>query len=31
MIYENELICIELEKSEIPWVKVFTKKRIQRD
>lgn len=30
MIYENELICIELEKSEIPWVKVFTKK-IQRD
>ncbi|ABK82277.1 HIT family protein [Campylobacter fetus] len=29
MIYENELICIELEKSEIPWVKVFTKKEFK--
>ena len=26
MIYENELIKIEVEESEIPWLKVFTQK-----
>ncbi len=26
MIYENELIYIEVEKSEIPWLKIFTQK-----
>jgi len=26
MIYQNDLIKIEIEKSEIPWLKVFTQK-----
>ena len=26
MIYENSLIKIEVEKSEVPWLKVFTQK-----
>lgn len=26
MIYENEYVQIELEESEIPWLKIFTKK-----
>ena len=26
LIYENDLIKIEIEKSEIPWLKVFTQK-----
>jgi diadenosine tetraphosphate (Ap4A) HIT family hydrolase len=29
MIYSNELIFIEIEKSEIPWLKVFTHRRIK--
>ena len=27
MIYENKLIKIELEESEIPWLKIFTQKK----
>ncbi len=29
MIYENDLITVEIEPSEIPWVKVFTKRKIK--
>lgn len=29
MIYENELVTVEIEPSEIPWVKVFTKRKIK--
>lgn len=29
MIFENELVSIEVEPSEIPWVKVFTKRKIK--
>ncbi|BBB23175.1 histidine triad family protein [Abyssogena phaseoliformis symbiont OG214] len=29
MIYENTLITLEIEPSEIPWVKVFTKRNIK--
>ena len=28
-VYENELIKIEIEKSEIPWLKIFTQKPYQ--
>jgi len=27
MVYENELIKIEVERSEIPWLKIFTQKK----
>ncbi|WP_419764608.1 MAG: HIT family protein [Arcobacter sp.] len=29
MIYENSLIKVEIEKSEIPWLKIFTQKDIK--
>jgi diadenosine tetraphosphate (Ap4A) HIT family hydrolase len=29
MIYENSLIKVEIERSEIPWLKVFTQKEIK--
>jgi diadenosine tetraphosphate (Ap4A) HIT family hydrolase len=29
MIFENDLVFIEIESSEIPWVKVFTKRVIK--
>ena len=29
MIYENNLVSVEVESSEIPWVKVFTKRKIK--
>ncbi len=29
MIFENQLIMVEVEQSEIPWVKVFTKRKIK--
>ena len=29
MIFENELASVEIEPSEIPWVKVFTKRKIK--
>ncbi len=29
MIYENDLIFLEIEPSEVPWVKVFTKRKIK--
>jgi|GEM_PF-92193 diadenosine tetraphosphate (Ap4A) HIT family hydrolase len=29
MIYENELVSVEVEESEIPWVKVFTQRKIK--
>ncbi len=29
MIYENELVTVQIEPSEIPWVKVFTKRKIK--
>ncbi len=29
MIYENELVRLEVEHSEIPWVKVFTQREIK--
>jgi diadenosine tetraphosphate (Ap4A) HIT family hydrolase len=29
MIYENTLVSVEIEPSEIPWVKVFTKRNIK--
>ena len=29
MIYENDLVILEIEPSEIPWVKVFTQRKIK--
>ncbi|SFV80144.1 Diadenosine tetraphosphate (Ap4A) hydrolase and other HIT family hydrolases [hydrothermal vent metagenome] len=29
MIYENNLVTLEIEPSEIPWVKIFTKRKIK--
>ena len=29
MIYENTLVTLEIEPSEIPWVKIFTKRKIK--
>ncbi len=29
IIYKNELIKVEIEKSEIPWLKIFTNKEIK--
>lgn len=29
MIYENKYIQIEIEKSEIPWLKIFTKEKLK--
>jgi diadenosine tetraphosphate (Ap4A) HIT family hydrolase len=29
MIYKNELVRVEIESSEIPWVKVFTQREIK--
>jgi len=29
MIYENDLVIVEIEPSEIPWVKVFTQRKIK--
>jgi diadenosine tetraphosphate (Ap4A) HIT family hydrolase len=29
MIYENALITVAIEPSEIPWIKVFTKRKIK--
>jgi diadenosine tetraphosphate (Ap4A) HIT family hydrolase len=29
MIYENDLIKVEIEKSEIPWLKIFTQKDLK--
>ena len=29
MIYENTLVGVEIEPSEIPWVKVFSKRKIK--
>ncbi|SMN14010.1 Diadenosine tetraphosphate (Ap4A) hydrolase and other HIT family hydrolases [Bathymodiolus heckerae thiotrophic gill symbiont] len=29
MIYENALITLEVESREIPWIKVFTKRKIK--
>ncbi|MGB5920036.1 MULTISPECIES: HIT family protein [unclassified Arcobacter] len=29
MIYENNLIKVEIEKSEIPWLKIFTQKDLK--
>lgn len=29
MIYENSLIKVEIEKSEIPWLKIFTQKDLK--
>ncbi|MDG2395535.1 HIT family protein [Candidatus Thioglobus sp.] len=29
MIFENDLVFIEIEPSEIPWVKVFTRREIK--
>ncbi|MBC8494327.1 MAG: HIT family protein [Candidatus Thioglobus sp.] len=29
MIYENDLVFVEIEKSEIPWVKIFTQRKIK--
>lgn len=29
MIYENDLVFVDIESSEIPWVKVFTKRNIK--
>jgi hypothetical protein len=29
MIYENTLVTITIEPSEIPWVKVFTQRKIK--
>ena len=29
MIFENELVSVEVEASEIPWIKVFTKRKIK--
>ena len=29
MIFENDLVFVEIEPSEIPWVKVFTQRKIK--
>ncbi|BAS68287.1 HIT family protein [Bathymodiolus septemdierum thioautotrophic gill symbiont] len=29
MIYENALVTVEIEPSDIPWVKVFTKRKMK--
>jgi diadenosine tetraphosphate (Ap4A) HIT family hydrolase len=29
MIFENKLVTVEIEVSEIPWVKIFTKRKIK--
>ncbi|SMN11623.1 Diadenosine tetraphosphate (Ap4A) hydrolase and other HIT family hydrolases [uncultured Candidatus Thioglobus sp.] len=29
MIYENELVSVEIEPNEIPWVKVFAKRSVK--
>ncbi len=29
MIYSNKLVSVEIESSEIPWVKVFTQRKIK--
>ena len=29
MIYENDLIIVEVEESDVPWVKVFTKRKVK--
>ncbi|SMN15842.1 Diadenosine tetraphosphate (Ap4A) hydrolase and other HIT family hydrolases [uncultured Candidatus Thioglobus sp.] len=29
MIYENELVMVEIESSEIPWIKVFTQRKVK--
>lgn len=29
MIFENELLKIEVEKSEIPWLKIFVKRQVK--
>jgi diadenosine tetraphosphate (Ap4A) HIT family hydrolase len=29
MIFENKLVTVEIEQSDIPWVKVFTKRNIK--
>jgi len=29
MIYENELVILEVESSEVPWVKIFTKRKVK--
>ncbi|RUM83169.1 MAG: HIT family protein, partial [Candidatus Thioglobus sp.] len=28
-MYENDLVIVEIEPSEIPWVKIFTKRKIK--
>ena len=30
IIYENDLIKVEIENSEIPWLKIFTQKKLKR-
>ena len=29
MMYENTLVTVAIEPSEIPWVKVFTKRKVK--
>lgn len=29
MLFENELIKVEIEESEIPWLKIFTQKELK--
>ncbi|MBT3277540.1 HIT family protein [Candidatus Thioglobus sp.] len=29
MIFENELVKVEIETSEVPWVKIFTQRKIK--
>ena len=29
MIYENDLVSVKVESSEIPWIKVFTQRKIK--
>ncbi len=29
MIYENDLVFVEIEESEIPWIKIFTQRKIK--
>jgi len=29
MIYENDLVIVEIEPSEIPWLKIFTQRKIK--
>ena len=29
MIFDNNLVTVEIEESEIPWVKIFTKRKIK--